>query len=178
MLMTKTILSNMLHKYATRLHPMEQRSPASGNRGGLAIAAEKCTSCRLCAMKCPTKVITVDAEAGVWEQRIMGCVYCGVCAEVCPTQCITMLDDYRRPFMETAFLRCNVKARPKKVKPAEAPAVEGAKAVEEKPAKADAAGEAKPLAAAQDKAAKDTKAAVVSKRAVVSAKAAPAKKHK
>ena len=158
MFMTKTIISNLLHKYATRLHPVEQRPMAAGNRGNLAIEASKCFACRICANKCPTGVITVDPENGKWEQRINGCVYCGVCADVCPTHCITMTTDYRRPFLEPAFLRCDIKPRPKKVKPAEgaAPAPkEAAPAAEAKPAsEAKPAAEAKPAPEAKPAAAK------------------------
>ena len=156
MLMTKTILSNLLNKYATRLHPVEQRTPPPGNRGSLSIAADKCISCRLCATKCPTSVIKVDPEAGTWEYKVMGCVFCGVCAEVCPTHCITLSNEYRRPFLEEGVMRHAIKVRPKKVKAdageakAEGKASEAkaGAAAEDKTAKA--AGTAKPAAPAKD----------------------------
>lgn len=181
MFMTKTIISNLLHKYATRLHPAEQRPMAAGNRGNLVIEASKCIACRICANKCPTGVISVDPENGKWEQRINGCVYCGVCADVCPTHCITMTPDYRRPFLEPAFLRCDIKPRPKKVKPAEgaAPAAkEGAPAVkaadEVKPAP-EAKAAAKPAveAKATTEAKPAAKPAVVAKASAKAGKSGP-----
>ena len=164
MFMTKTIFSNLLNKYATRLHPFEQRTPPPGNRGTLSIAADKCISCRLCATKCPTSVIHVDAEAGIWEYKVMGCVFCGVCADVCPTHCITLSNDYRRPFLEEGVMRHAIKVRPKKVKTVEAGE---AKAGEEKAAKAGAA--------AEDKTAKATVAAKPAAPAKDAKKATPAK---
>lgn len=156
MLMTKTIFSNLLNKYATRLHPVEQRAQPPGNRGTLGIIADKCISCRMCANKCPTQVITVNPEAGIWEYKVMGCVFCGVCVEVCPTHCLDMSNEYRRPFLEGEVMRCNVKVRPKKVKAA-----------------ADA-GEAKAGAVAEDKAGKETKAAGETKSAGDAGAAKPA----
>ena len=174
MFMTKTILGNLLHKYSTRLYPAEQRAMPAGNRGNLTIDADKCIACRICANKCPTGVITVDPENGKWEQRINGCVYCGVCADVCPTHCITMATDYRRPFMEPAVLRCNVKARPKKVKPAEGAAPAPAPAAKE----AAPAPEAKPAPeAAPAPAAKPAVEAKPVPKPAVEVKAAKAGKH-
>jgi ech hydrogenase subunit F len=128
MLMTKTILGNLLHKYATRLHPMEERALPAGARGDLRLDADKCIACRMCANKCPSKVLRVDPEAGMWEHKTMGCLYCGVCADVCPTDCITMTNRYRRPITEPAVTRYTVKARPKKSKEGAAAPAAGGKA--------------------------------------------------
>ena len=114
MLMTKTILGNLLKKYSTRLHPGEQRILPDGFRGRFKFAINKCIMCRLCAIKCPTKVIRIEPDVGLWEREVMGCLYCGVCADVCPTGCITMTNVYRPPITEPAFLRFNVKPKPSK----------------------------------------------------------------
>jgi ech hydrogenase subunit F len=114
MFMTKTIIGNLLKKYSTRLHPFEQRVLPEGFRGRFKFAIDKCILCRNCAVKCPTGVIRIDAEEGVWERAVMGCLYCGVCADVCPTGCITMTNVYRPPITEPAFLSFRVKPRPAK----------------------------------------------------------------
>ena len=114
MRMTKTILGNLLQKYSTRLHPLEQREAPGGARGDLELTADKCTSCRLCARKCPTAAIKVDPEAGLWEHKVLNCLYCGVCADICPTGSIAMIAKYRQPVTEPTFTRCQVKGRPKK----------------------------------------------------------------
>lgn len=116
MFMTKTILGNLMRKYSTRLHPAEQRILPDGFRGRFKFAIDKCIMCRLCAVKCPTKVIRIDPEIGLWERDVMGCLYCGVCADVCPTGCISMTNAYRPPLTEPACLRFNVTPRPKKGK--------------------------------------------------------------
>lgn len=121
MFMTKTIFANLMSKYATRLHPFEQRVLPDGFRGRFKFAIDKCILCRQCAIKCPTKVIDINAEKGIWHREVMGCLYCGVCADVCPTGCITMTNVYRPPITEPAFLTFHVTPRPAKKKtPAEA----------------------------------------------------------
>ncbi|MDL2280087.1 4Fe-4S binding protein, partial [Desulfovibrio sp. OttesenSCG-928-G11] len=114
MFMTKTIFGNLLSKYSTRLHPFEQRVLPDGYRGRFKFVIDKCIMCRQCAIKCPTQVIRIEPEKGVWEREVMGCLYCGVCADVCPTGCLTMTNVYRPPITEPAFLKFNVKPRPAK----------------------------------------------------------------
>ena len=116
MFMTKTIFANLMSKYATRLHPFEQRVLPEGFRGRFKFAIDKCILCRQCAIKCPTKVIDINAEEGIWHREVMGCLYCGVCADVCPTGCITMTNVYRPPITEPAFLTFHVTPRPAKKK--------------------------------------------------------------
>lgn len=116
MFMTKTIFANLMSKYATRLHPFEQRVLPEGFRGRFKFAIDKCILCRQCAIKCPTKVIDINAEKGIWHREVMGCLYCGVCADVCPTGCITMTNVYRPPITEPAFLTFHVTPRPAKKK--------------------------------------------------------------
>ena len=116
MLMAKTILDNLLKKYSTRLHPAEQRILPEGFRGCFTFIADKCILCNLCVKKCPTKVIRIDSDVGLWEQEILGCIYCGVCEDVCPTRCIIMSNVYKSPITEQAFLRFNVKPKAKKGK--------------------------------------------------------------
>ena len=114
MYMTKTILGNLLRKYSTRLYPDEQRILPDAFRGRFKFVIDKCILCRICVIKCPTKVIRIDPEVGLWEREVMGCLYCGVCADVCPTGCIIMTNIHRPPILEQAFLRFNVKPKPSK----------------------------------------------------------------
>ncbi|WP_027187947.1 4Fe-4S binding protein [Desulfovibrio cuneatus] len=119
MLMGRTIIKNLLHKYATRLHPYEQRILPDKFRGRFRFIIDKCIMCRNCAVKCPTKCITIDPETGLWEREVMACVYCGVCADVCPTGCIIMTNVYRPPITEPTKLTFMCTPRPKKKKPTE-----------------------------------------------------------
>lgn len=153
MFMTKTIFGNLLKKYSTRLHPVEQRILPDGYRGQLRFASDKCILCRACAIKCPTKIIRIDPEIGLWEQEVMGCLYCGVCADVCPTDCIAMSNVYRPPLTEPAFLRFNVKPRPKKSAALKAEGAAGAagkvETLEEDAATPDTGGKAKKAGTAE-----------------------------
>lgn len=147
MFMTKTVLSNLMSKYSTRLHPVEQRVLPEMYRGRFEFIPEKCILCKICSIKCPTKVITVDTETGVWTQDVKGCVYCGVCEDVCPTKCLHLTNVYHEPFTETRpMLSFTAPPRPKKVKAEAAPAKDAAAGVKEaapEPAKAAPAQEAK-----------------------------------
>lgn len=122
MLMSKTIFSNLLNKYATRLHPFEQRPMPKGFRGRLQFSADTCIMCGLCARKCPTHCITINADTGLWEREVKACVFCGVCAECCPTHSITQTNVYRSPITEAITQHYQCKPRQKKAKDAEAPA--------------------------------------------------------
>ncbi len=131
MIMGKTILQNLLSKYATRLHPAEQRVLPDGFRGRFKFAIDKCIMCRACVLKCPTKCILIEPETGLWEREVMGCIYCGVCADVCPTGCITMTNVYRPPITEPTQLRFMCTPRPaKKSKTAALPTDEEEKKLE------------------------------------------------
>ncbi len=114
MLMAKTIFNNLMHKYATRLHPVQQRVLPEGFRGRFKFAIDKCIMCRACVLKCPTKCIRIEPDTGLWEREVMACIYCGVCADVCPTGCITMTNVYRPPITEPAYLRFQCKPKPVK----------------------------------------------------------------
>ena len=114
MLMTRTILSNLFHKYSTRLHPFVVRPPLPGARAELKFDAATCILCKICQRKCPSKVITVDLVEAKWGLNVMGCVSCGVCADACPTKSITMAEEYRAPLLERTSQTYQCKPRKKK----------------------------------------------------------------
>jgi Formate hydrogenlyase subunit 6/NADH:ubiquinone oxidoreductase 23 kD subunit (chain I) len=114
MLMTRTIISNLVHKYSTRLHPFVVRPPLPGSRGELEFDADTCILCKICERKCPSKVITVNLVEAKWGLNVMGCVNCGVCADVCPTKSIIMTENYRAPLVERTSQTYQCKPRKKK----------------------------------------------------------------
>ena len=116
MLMVKTIIKNMFSRYATRLHPYQQRVLPDGFRGRFKFATEKCIMCCACAQKCPTKCLRIEPETGLWSRENMACIYCEVCADSCPTGCITMTNVYGRPLTAPRFLEFQCKPRVKKIK--------------------------------------------------------------
>lgn len=74
--------------------------PPARSRGVIALHADSCTSCMLCARDCPDWCITIDAHqeqvavegARPRTENVLDrfdvdfslCLYCGICVEVCP----------------------------------------------------------------------------------------------
>lgn len=135
MFMTRTIISNLCHKYSTRLHPFVKRPPLPGTRAKLVFTADTCILCKLCERKCPSKVISLDMEKSTWSLNVMGCVSCGLCAEVCPTKSIVMAEEYRAPLTERTTL--TYQCTPKKKK---SPATEKTRESAAVPVKTEPAG--------------------------------------
>lgn len=100
MFMTKTILKNLLTKYATRLYPFQKRETFTHSRGELKIVMEKCILCGVCQMRCPSQCIKVDKQAKTWEVDPFACVYCGICVEACPVKCLYQEKLYRAAVAE------------------------------------------------------------------------------
>jgi NADH-quinone oxidoreductase subunit I len=77
-------------------------SPPERSRGVIALLAENCTSCMLCARECPDWCIYIDSHKQTAPADPPGgrprsvnvldrfaidfalCMYCGICVEVCP----------------------------------------------------------------------------------------------
>jgi ech hydrogenase subunit F len=97
MFMTKTVLKNLMTKYATRLYPFQKIEPFNDAKGELKIEMDKCILCGLCKMKCPSQCIAVDKNAKSWEVDPFACVYCGICVEVCPVKCLFQEKMYKAP---------------------------------------------------------------------------------
>jgi ech hydrogenase subunit F len=124
MFMTKTILRNLFSKKTTRLYPTVQRPDFEGSRGELYNDIEKCTFCKICAIKCPANCLKVDSKEGIWELDIMTCVYCGLCVDVCPPKCLSMKPAFRQPFVghQTQTLRGTPRAAKRAAKSDDPPA--------------------------------------------------------
>jgi ech hydrogenase subunit F len=97
MFMTKTVLKNLMTKYATRLYPFQKIEPFKDAKGELKIEMEKCILCGVCKMRCPSQCIEVDKKGKSWEVDPFACVYCGICVEACPVKCLYQETQYRSP---------------------------------------------------------------------------------
>lgn len=102
--MTPNIIRNFVTKRATRRYPHEVRAPFEGARGELYNEIEKCTFCRICAVKCPSQCITVDKKTATWECNPFACVYCGICVDVCREKCLHQKCQYRPPVCEREII--------------------------------------------------------------------------
>ena len=83
-----TMLANLFKKPVTTKYPAEPIDFPEGSRGHIEIEIDKCISCTLCALNCPSGAIKVDRKARTWEINRMDCVQCGYCTMKCPKKCI------------------------------------------------------------------------------------------
>lgn len=97
MFMTKTVLKNLMTKYATRLYPFQKVEPFKDAKGELKIEMEKCILCGVCKLRCPSQCIHVDKKEKVWQVDPFACIYCGICVEACPAKCLFQENAYRSP---------------------------------------------------------------------------------
>lgn len=63
--------------------------------GSIQIDADKCNSCRMCAIFCPTEAIAKVDEDGVFgiRHRPSACVQCRACENICPKGAITVTNE-------------------------------------------------------------------------------------
>ncbi len=111
MFMTKTVLKNLMTKYATRLYPFEKKEAYKDARGELKINLDKCIFCGVCKMRCPSQCIKVDKEAKTWEVDPFSCVYCGICVDACPVKCLYQENQYLAPAEEKDLVLCIQEAK-------------------------------------------------------------------
>lgn len=95
-----TMLSNLFKKPVTTTYPAEPAKYPEGSRGHIEIEIEKCISCTLCAINCPSGAIKVDRQAGTWEINPFDCIQCGYCTTKCPKKCLHMVEGYHAPGSE------------------------------------------------------------------------------
>jgi len=97
-----TTARTMTRHTSTQEYPDVRPDLPSRSRGVIALLAENCTSCMLCARECPDWCIYIDAHKETIPAATPGgrdrqrnvldrfaidyslCMYCGICVEVCP----------------------------------------------------------------------------------------------
>lgn len=70
--------------------------------GCVVIDGGKCTSCRMCAVFCPTGAIRkFDNEDGTFgvDHYPGDCVKCGSCRDICPSEAILLLDEVKPAYL-------------------------------------------------------------------------------
>lgn len=116
MKMLPNVFKNLVSKSATRMYPVEVRTPFENVRGELVNRVEECIFCGICSKKCPSQCITVSKKEAVWECDPFLCVYCGICVEACPTKCLDQNSVYRAPTREREYISLQGEVKKKKNK--------------------------------------------------------------
>lgn len=99
--MYNTVLKSLFRKPYTKKYPFGPRVyHGDMTRGSISIDIEKCISCGVCALKCPTNALRVNKEEKSWRIDRLRCVICGYCVESCPVKCLSMEKDYAQPMTE------------------------------------------------------------------------------
>jgi formate hydrogenlyase subunit 6/NADH:ubiquinone oxidoreductase subunit I len=117
MFMTKTVLKNLVTRYATRLYPFHKKEPFSRVKGELKIVMEKCILCGVCQMRCPSQCIVVSKQEKTWQVDPFACVYCGICVDACPVKCLFQEGLYRAPLAEKDMVLHVQEAKPEAAPP-------------------------------------------------------------
>ncbi|UJH69484.1 4Fe-4S binding protein [Ornithinimicrobium sp. INDO-MA30-4] len=98
----KTTAKTLVSPTHTQQYPHVEPELPDRSRGVIALLADNCTSCMLCARECPDWCIYIDSHKETEEPTVEGgrakshnvldrfdidfslCMYCGICIEVCP----------------------------------------------------------------------------------------------
>lgn len=95
--MLQNVLQNLFGAPATRAFPQARREPFALARGTVGFQMEKCNFCGLCAMRCPSRAITVSKADKELAFEPFRCIMCGACAESCAKGCAQMLNVAHSP---------------------------------------------------------------------------------
>ncbi len=112
-------LKTLFSKTATIHYPLEKEVLVARARGVIALDAEACTVCMLCARDCPDWCIYIEGHKEMQPPAKEGgrprsratldrfdidyalCMYCGICVEVCPFDALFWSPDYE--YSETSI---------------------------------------------------------------------------
>lgn len=116
------LLSNMVHKPATRNYPAEPHQFMERTRGHVEFDDSNCILCNICGKKCPTEAIHVDKAKREMTINRMLCVQCSYCVDSCPKKCLSMAGPYTAPDTTKTIDTFHIPEReqPKKEEKAEA----------------------------------------------------------
>jgi NADH-quinone oxidoreductase subunit I len=105
-------LKTLFTKTSTIHYPLEKEVPVPRARGVIALDADACTVCMLCARECPDWCIYIEGHKEMQPPAKEGgrprsratldrfdidyalCMYCGICVEVCPFDALFWSPEY------------------------------------------------------------------------------------
>lgn len=107
-----TTARTLTRRAHTAQYPHTEPVLPERSRGVIALLADNCTSCMLCARECPDWCITIDSHKETLPAQTEGgrershnvldrfdidfslCMYCGICIEVCPFDALFWAPDF------------------------------------------------------------------------------------
>ena len=95
-------LKHFFGKAVTEQYPEQRPKLSQRFQGFLALDAEKCTACGICANSCPNGVITGSSERDENKKRYLTgykveleyCLFCGLCVEACPQEALSWTQEF------------------------------------------------------------------------------------
>jgi len=100
MVFLPVVMKNLFSRPVTKRYPAEPIVYQERSRGHIEIEIEKCISCSICQLMCPSDAITVDKSDKTWAINRFDCVQCGSCTLKCPKKCLHLVPGYQMPEQE------------------------------------------------------------------------------
>ncbi len=98
----RVTIGHLFEKNITQQYPEEHPKLPPRSRCSFQLDSEKCTSCGICALSCPNRVIKIESykdenkkkHLSNYEMELGYCLFCGLCVESCPSKALQVTSDF------------------------------------------------------------------------------------
>jgi len=98
----RVTLGHLFEKNITQQYPEEHPKLPPRSHCSFQLDSEKCTSCGICALSCPNRVINIESykdenkkrHLSNYEMELGYCLFCGLCVESCPSKALQVTSDF------------------------------------------------------------------------------------